>query len=161
MSKKKISITKKRKAKTRVKRVEALRLKSSTSASNRTKSVSRVVEDRLLKPERKRAFIIQRLRRASLAWPPKNIARKRSWIKPGWHKCEGCGAITHYKDLQMDHIIPAVNPETGWVSYDDFIEKLFCGSEGYQGLCPKCHSKKTEEENKIRRTKKKPVDKKK
>lgn len=157
-----ISIIKKPKKKTRVKRVEAWKSKPSTSDKKSIKSVKLAIAEKYTNPIRKRNWVLQKLRRASMAWPPKNEAKKRSWIRPGWHKCEGCGAQTHYKDLQMDHIEPVVDPVIGFVDLDTYVDRLFCGIEGFQGLCPSCHTSKTEAENITRKDNpKKKVDKKK
>ena len=56
--------------------------------------------------------------------------------------------------MSVDHKEPA-----GALScYDDlpgFVERLFCGEEGMQVLCDDCHSKKSKEENRVRRESKK------
>ena len=43
----------------------------------------------------------------------------------------------------MDHIEPVVNPVTGFVGFDDYVERMFCGEDGFQSLCPDDHDKKT------------------
>lgn len=53
----------------------------------------------------------------------------------------------------MDHIEPVV-PESGWDSWDGYIERLFCNEDGYQVICKSCHKKKTASEN-FHRSKKK------
>lgn len=51
----------------------------------------------------------------------------------------------------VDHIEPVVNPETGFVSWDEYIERLFVEEDGLQVLCKECHDKKTKEEKERRR----------
>ena len=50
----------------------------------------------------------------------------------------------------MDHIDPVVNPETGFTTFDDYIERMFCGVAGFQVLCKSCHDAKTYLENQLR-----------
>jgi hypothetical protein len=61
------------------------------------------------------------------------------------------------REVQIDHLEPVINPETGFVDFNTYIDRLFCPTEGLQLLCKSCHSKKSKEENKLR--KKKKVDK--
>lgn len=52
--------------------------------------------------------------------------------------------------VQVDHIVPIVAPDVGWVNLDSFAERLFCPTEGLQILCKPCHKLKTDSEKKIR-----------
>jgi len=70
------------------------------------------------------------------------------------HCCEECHELFPAKDMQADHIEPIV-PLTGFDSWDNVIERLYCEVEHYQALCKECHSKKSKEENRIRRENKK------
>ena len=64
-------------------------------------------------------------------------------------KCEGCGAIVDKIDI--DHTEPRVNPETGFVSFDDWIDRTFVNPSQLKGLCKEvCHRGKTNEENRRR-----------
>ena len=52
----------------------------------------------------------------------------------------------------MDHIIPVVDPKTGFTTWDEYIERLFVPKGGWQMLCKSCHDTKTHEvENPLRR----------
>lgn len=71
--------------------------------------------------------------------------------------------------VNVDHIEPAVNPHTGWVDFNTWIEREFVGVEAYdstkisekqfyeviskklQILCIECHNIKSAEENIIRK----------
>jgi len=98
----------------------------------------------------KRRFIIQHLRRASYKWPPRNEAKKKAKVSRGYYRCAICKEVFHYKQMQLDHIIPIIPVTTGWISYNDFIKRLFCESLGFQYLCKPDHKEKTKKENQIR-----------
>ncbi len=70
----------------------------------------------------------------------------------GFYRCTKCRKKTD--NVEVDHKNPAVDPETGWQGYDIFIERLFCDISNLDALCLKCHTKKTEKENKVRKAKK-------
>lgn len=65
-------------------------------------------------------------------------------------QCTSCGKEFTNKDMEVDHINPVVDPEKGFVSWDDFINKLFCERENLQALCKPCHKNKTTLEKKKR-----------
>jgi len=48
--------------------------------------------------------------------------------------------------VQVDHIIPVIDPATGFTTWDAFIERLFCDRDNLQVLCTSCHDIKTKEE---------------
>ena len=100
-------------------------------------------------------FVIRHLRRASYKWPDRNTAKKRAWVSRGYYRCAMCLEVFHYKQIQLDHIRPIIEPKRGWVSYNDFIERLLCDELGFQCLCKSCHKEKTKKENKIRNENKK------
>lgn len=52
--------------------------------------------------------------------------------------------------MNVDHILPAVDPEKGFESWDVFIDRLFCEKENLQAICVPCHKVKTQEEKKGR-----------
>jgi hypothetical protein len=52
--------------------------------------------------------------------------------------------------MRADHITPIV-PVTGFDTWDNTIDRLFCEIEGLQALCVDCHAVKTKEENEERR----------
>ena len=63
------------------------------------------------------------------------------------YKCAECGKEFPAKDVQVDHIEPIV-PLSGFVSWDETIERMLCEKDGLQVLCLTCHSKKSLEERK-------------
>ena len=111
---------------------------------------------------RRRSFITSTLRGGLRRWPPKWECLKESSIgkqvneKSGrlaeHYTCASCKKAFPAKDVQIDHIEPVVDPIEGFISWDRFIERLYCPRENLQTLCTSCHKEKTKEE-KQRRTK--------
>ena len=102
---------------------------------------------------RYRSFITSTLRGGMRRWPPKWVALKEAFVgkkinkktgKQAMHyKCASCKKHHVAKDVQVDHIHPVVDPATGFVSWDVYIDRLFCEGENLQVLCSTCHKKKT------------------
>ena len=106
------------------------------------------------------SFIISTLRAGARRWQPKyetlNAAKTEKKINPktgrlAQHfKCSKCNNEFTAKDMQVDHIIPAVDPSVGFTTWDEFIHRLFCEAENLQALCVGCHKEKSSVERKIR-----------
>jgi 5-methylcytosine-specific restriction endonuclease McrA len=107
-------------------------------------------------PARKKAFIVSVLRGGSRRYPPKYLTLNDAYVgqrlnekthRVGKHYlCATCQGEYPTKDVQVDHIEPIINPKTGFTTWDDFINRLFCGKENLQVLCTSCHKIKTKEE---------------
>ena len=97
-----------------------------------------------------KSFAIASLRRASYRWPGRYKAFAAAKIGRNQYVCSHCSAIKGRKDVNLDHILPVVDPEIGWVSFDVFIERLFCSENNFQVLCCDCHKKKTAVEREFR-----------
>lgn len=98
-----------------------------------------------------RHFLVNKLRRISYQWPSRKEAIKKSRVARGKYKCAICeGQDFGPKDIQLDHIDPVIDPHKGFTNWDDYINRLFCATEGYQTLCRVCHSAKSHLENNIR-----------
>ena len=105
-----------------------------------------------------KAFIVSVLRSGTRKYPPKyetlNEAKteKKINVKTGrlaqHYRCAQCQGEFPAKDVEVDHIKPAVSPLTGFTTWDDFINGLYCGKENLQCLCKSCHKRKTKEERK-------------
>lgn len=102
------------------------------------------------------SFIKGALRTASLRWPPRfrvlksaSVGKKIN-IKSGrqaeHYKCAACLGEFPQKDVQVDHIIPVIDPSTGFTTWDDVINNMFCEKHRLQVMCIPCHKKKTIEE---------------
>jgi 5-methylcytosine-specific restriction endonuclease McrA len=95
-----------------------------------------------------KAFIISALRTRSRWWKPAQEAKKRARVGKGTYLCQKCLKTT--KKPQIDHINPVV-PATGFTTWDDYIERMFCEVDNFQCLCPDCHHEKTQQERKQRK----------
>lgn len=110
-----------------------------------------------------RSFITSALRAASRKWPPKYTALKAALIgrktnkKTGLmaqhYKCAMCKAEFVAGDVQVDHIHPVVDPSVGFISWDVYIDRMFCELPELQVLCKPCHKIKTDEEKNQRKKK--------
>lgn len=69
-------------------------------------------------------------------------------VERGLYHCAICGpdVLHRAKDVQVDHIEPAVDPKIGWQGFDSFILRLFCAVAGLQVICKLHHDEKTKEE---------------
>ena len=102
------------------------------------------------------SFVTSVLRAGSRKWPPKyetlNKAKTEKKIneKTGrlaqHYRCKKCKQEFTAKDVQVDHIKPVVSPSKGFISWDDYIDKLFCEARNLQTLCKGCHAAKTKKE---------------
>lgn len=105
-----------------------------------------------------------------MKWPPISECLKNARIRRGIYLCNGCKQeVTasikidgkRIKNVHVDHINPVVDPELGWTSWDDVIERMFIEPEGLQVLCYECHTVKTNKEralHKERRIKEKEAE---
>ena len=100
-------------------------------------------------------WLIHQLRRLSFKHPGRGLKHQSREKQPVGIKgkdvyvypCQRCGAYLRPKELKLDHIVPVIDPGRGFITWDSFIERLFCEPDGFQVLCSTCHKKKTEEEN--------------
>jgi len=102
-----------------------------------------------------------RLKKIKKSWSPN--AYIKSHLRKIWRwspqrreclKAQVCvNGKRHKGKIFADHIEPVVEIQTGFTTWDRYIERLFTGK--LQPLCEDCHSKKTKEENRQRREVKK------
>ena len=110
-----------------------------------------------------RSFVTSALRAASRRWPVKFKALKEAFVgrttntKTGklamHYKCAGCNKHFVASDVQVDHVTPVVDPVKGFLSWDIYVDNLFCELENLQILCKPCHKEKTAEEKLMRKKK--------
>lgn len=110
-----------------------------------------------------KSFVTSALRAASRRWPPKYKALKEAFAgrkvnaKTGklamHYTCAACKKLYAATDVQVDHIKPVVDPKKGFVSWDVYINRMFCEIEDLQVMCKPCHKIKTDQE-KLERKKK-------
>lgn len=127
-----------------------------------------------MKPKMK-GKILAALRQLFLYTDVRKNTLKRAKVNKGIFQCEICKQLVYdgksdkvfkkhkeqlpgiiQEHLVVDHIDPVVPTieftSKDW-SWDIIISRLFCYEDGLQAICKKCHKKKTDEENKIRRKK--------
>src|ERR1035437_3923217 len=113
----------------------------------------------LKRPFELRPFLFAGLRRLSYRYPSRSKCLQYYRIRRGWYKCAICKGDFRKCDVAIDHIDPVVNPRTGFRTWDEYIERLFCSEHGLQVLCntgnDSCHKIKTKAENLIRKEVKK------
>ncbi len=112
-----------------------------------------------------RSFIRGGLRSISMRWPPKNRVKQNARVQRGVYQCVGYERGSHevpaslppktgnkrrINNSVIDHISPVIDPVRGFVSWDEFINRLFCEEDGFQLLCHECHKHKTADERKVR-----------
>ena len=110
---------------------------------------------------RRKSFITSVLRGGYRRWPPKYeclngaFTEKKINIKTGrvskHFKCNECQQEFPTSGVNVDHILPIVNPSEGFISWDSFIEGLFCSIDNLQVLCSECHTAKSLIENNKRK----------
>jgi len=113
------------------------------------------------------SFIKGLLRAGMRGWGPKHAVKKEAWVKRGVYRCRGYKKRWHHVPVTIkqgkkrvvnvfvDHISPVIDPNKGFVSWDDTIDRMFCEKEGLQLLCKKCHDLKTSDERVISNKRKK------
>ncbi len=106
------------------------------------------------------SFVKSALRSASQRWPPKyqclNAAKRGKKIN--WrtgklaehYQCNSCSKEFPLKEVQVDHKNPIV-PVTGFVSWDEVINNMFCEQDNLQVLCKECHNTKSQVEKTLRK----------
>lgn len=106
------------------------------------------------------AFIVSVLRAGSRRWPHKYEtlaeAKTTKKINPKTgrvaqhYACAVCKEDFPQKEMDVDHILPVVDPKKGFKNWDTYIERLFCKKENLQAICRPCHKIKTAKEKQHR-----------
>lgn len=118
-------------------------------------------------------YRLQAALRKQFQWTPTiRQALNRAKIGPDYYLCEGCelvickrpegptleeivlyaeqDALVVHDKIAVDHIEPVVDPEVGFVDWNNYINRLFCPVNSLQVLCGFCHYSKTQVENQLR-----------
>lgn len=92
----------------------------------------------------------------SVRWPPRyqclNAAKRGKKINPSsgrlaeHYECNRCHQHFPAKEVEVNHIQPVV-PISGWTSWDETIERMFCEAPGLEVCCKVCHKLITKQEN--------------
>ena len=92
------------------------------------------------------------LRKLWLKSPMRSQAIKDARVSRGKYKCAKCGEIIKAKEGQVDHVNPVVpiGINSCDLSWDDYINNLFCDISNLKFLCKPCHAKKSKEERQQR-----------
>lgn len=94
-------------------------------------------------------------------WSPARKAVLAKSVVGTGKKCKKCQIVIKpqtlkkrtFSGVEVDHIIPVVDPLHGQTSWDEYITKKLGATEAdLQVLCVSCHDKKSGAENKIRRS---------
>lgn len=96
----------------------------------------------------KAQFVKNALRRASYKWPPRTESLRKARVGRGDYLCNLCKKIFKRKEVQVDHIIPVIDPLTGFNGFDEYVERLLCDEDNFQVICISCHKTKTLEQTK-------------
>ena len=101
------------------------------------------------------AFITSSLRAAARRWPPKykvlgyalqgRYVNAKTGKMANHYLCAHCTEIFPLKEVQVDHKDPVV-AVSGFISWDVYIDRLFCETKNLQVLCTQCHKEKTAKE---------------
>lgn len=95
------------------------------------------------------------IRKGTYKWKPRNECLSAARVERGKYKCNECKAVVGRKEIQVDHINPAVDPVKGWQGFDEYLDRMFCEVSGFQALCVSCHKTKSKSEMELRSVAKK------
>lgn len=95
-------------------------------------------------------FVKGILRRGSFHWKARQEALVNARVERGKYKCASCQDLFGPKEVDLDHRYPVIDPKTGFTTWDDYINRLFCSSEDFDVLCKACHEAKTKMEDIMR-----------
>ena len=102
------------------------------------------------------SFIKSLLRGGTRRWGPKHEVKRAARVSRGIYLCNGCGQEgpatikidgKRVDNAVVDHIAPIINPDTGFISWDDTIQRMFCEADNLQVMCRSCHKEKSDDEN--------------
>ena len=117
-------------------------------------------------PARFHTFIKSALRQASMRWPPKHEVKRKARVERGMYLCNSCKEVVpatlpplekgkkRRTNVHVDHIVPVIDPATGFTNWDDTIHRMFCEEENLQVLCAACHKEVTAKEREIAKERK-------
>jgi 5-methylcytosine-specific restriction endonuclease McrA len=60
--------------------------------------------------------------------------------------CNVCGVWTKSTAIAVDHVVPVIDVQNGFVDWNEFVTRLFCDASNLQVICDTCHQIKTNAE---------------
>lgn len=117
-------------------------LLSDTTAA---KNIARGERNRKNKYLNRKGFLRNQIRKIFHKWPPYYEIIKEAHIARGQYLCAGYEREPHivgYKDYNVDHIEPIGE----LISWDTWLDRLFCDKTNLQLLCIDCHKLKSKKE---------------
>lgn len=112
-------------------------------------------------PAKLNSVIKGAFRSASRFYPPKLDALDEAFVDVRVNKASGrmakhrrcaqCKELFPDKMLQVDHIVPVIDPVVGFTTWDEMADRLFCSKENFQVLCKTCHQDKTNQERQLKK----------
>lgn len=109
---------------------------------------------------RYRSFLTSILRSGARRWAPIQSTKKKARIRRGIYQCASCNTEVpatkihngkRSNNIFVDHIKPVVDPHKGFITWDEYIERLYCEEDNLQVLCKHCHDVKSKQEREIAR----------
>lgn len=66
------------------------------------------------------------------------------------HLCGVCEVWVPATVVSVDHILPVIDVEEGFIDWNTYVARLFCGKDNLQIICDTCHQAKTNAERDAR-----------
>lgn len=117
------------------------------------------------------AKIKKHLRRLSYQRKEYSLAKNRAKVDKAVFRCERCSVLMYdgksessfnrlketYPDIiwqvpELNHLSPVVEPKRGFVTWDEYLDRLFCGPDDLEVLCKSCHLEESKDEMQVRKT---------
>jgi predicted metal-binding protein len=109
--------------------------------------------------------IKKHLRRLSFQRKEYTQAKNRAKVDKAVFKCESCGQLMYdgksqnsfdklkekydsiiWETPDLDHNNAVVEPKRGFVTWDEYLDRLFCGPDDMTVMCKACHKGVSREE---------------
>ncbi len=91
------------------------------------------------------------VRKEFLYSPLRREAMKRAKRGVDIYECENCHKEWFKRGVDIDHKDPVVDPECGFIGWDNYIIRTFCDIDNLWCLCKECHKEKTREDDALRK----------
>lgn len=96
-----------------------------------------------------RGQVLKAARREYTKYNKDGCASKKPGVE---YQCETCNSWVSSTRIDVDHVNPVIDPVVGFVDWNTFVARVFCGVENLKRICEKCHDEKTSRENIKRNT---------